>query len=161
MGVRAGGRGVLGVYYFLANIITANLKRGKTAVKGGEDPPFPPTRKYPAGGVIVEACAAYDGVVHVYMYIPTIYLCSGGVIQTLPHLTSTIKMEYYSFINDVEETTYYAQQQVSQGGDCDRTAVVLGLSLGLAFYIHVGVIQGSYVHVHVLLAAPSPPLSLD
>ena len=40
--VRAGGRGVLGVYYHLENIITANLKGGKTAVKGGKIPPLPP-----------------------------------------------------------------------------------------------------------------------
>ena len=31
IGVRAGGRGVLGAYYLLENIITANLKGGKTA----------------------------------------------------------------------------------------------------------------------------------
>ena len=43
----AGGRGVLGVYYLLENIITVNLKGGKTAVKWGKIPPFPPTRKYP------------------------------------------------------------------------------------------------------------------
>ena len=46
----AGGRGVFGVYYLLENIIhyfTTNLQGGKTAVKGGKIPPFPPTRKYP------------------------------------------------------------------------------------------------------------------
>ena len=43
IGVLAGGRGVLGVYYILENIITANLKGGKTAVKGEK---IPPTRKY-------------------------------------------------------------------------------------------------------------------
>ena len=40
--MRAGGRGVLGVYYILENIITANLKGGKTAVKGGKIPPCSP-----------------------------------------------------------------------------------------------------------------------
>ena len=38
---------VLGVYCLLEveyTIITANLKGGKTAVKGGKIPPFPPTR---------------------------------------------------------------------------------------------------------------------
>ena len=44
-GVRAGGRGVLGVYYLLENIIHyyyCQSKGGKTAVKGGKIPPFPP-----------------------------------------------------------------------------------------------------------------------
>ena len=40
IGVRASGREVLGVYYLLENIITANLKGG--AVKGGKIPPLPP-----------------------------------------------------------------------------------------------------------------------
>ena len=31
------------MYYLLENIITANLKWGKTAVKGGKIPPFPTT----------------------------------------------------------------------------------------------------------------------
>ena len=39
--MRAGGRGVLGVSYLLENIITANLKGGKTAVKE-DSPPSPP-----------------------------------------------------------------------------------------------------------------------
>ena len=49
----AGGRGVLGVYYLLGNIIhciTANLKGGGDSSQGGEDSPSPPPppRKYPA-----------------------------------------------------------------------------------------------------------------
>ena len=48
IGVLAGGRGVLGVYYLLENIITANLKGGgRQQSRGGRFPPFPPTRKYP------------------------------------------------------------------------------------------------------------------
>ena len=38
----AGSKGVLGVYYILENIITANMKEGKSAVKGGTP------RKHPA-----------------------------------------------------------------------------------------------------------------
>ena len=51
--MRAGGRGVLGVYYLLENIIhyyyCQSEVGGKTAVKGGKIPPFPspPTRKDP------------------------------------------------------------------------------------------------------------------
>ena len=48
IGVRAGGRGVLGVYYLLENIIHYYYCQSE----GGEDsskiPPFPPTRKYTA-----------------------------------------------------------------------------------------------------------------
>ena len=36
--MRAGGRRVLEVYYLLENIITANLKGGKTAVRRGKYP---------------------------------------------------------------------------------------------------------------------------
>ena len=42
IGVRAGGRGVLGVYYLLQNIITANLKGGRQQSRGGRFPLPPP-----------------------------------------------------------------------------------------------------------------------
>ena len=46
IGVRAGGRGFLGVYYLLENIIHyyyCQSEGGKTAVKVGEDSPVNPT----------------------------------------------------------------------------------------------------------------------
>ena len=45
IGVRAGGRGVLGLYYLLENIIHyyyCQSEVGKTAVNGGKMPPLPP-----------------------------------------------------------------------------------------------------------------------
>ena len=50
IGVQAGGRGVLGVYYLLENIIHyyyCQSEGGEDSSLGGEDPP-PPPRKYPA-----------------------------------------------------------------------------------------------------------------
>ena len=51
IGVRAGGRGVLGVYYLLIIIIhyyCCQSEGGEDSSQGEEDsPPFPPTRKYP------------------------------------------------------------------------------------------------------------------
>ena len=51
IGVLAGGRGVLGVYYLLENIIHyyyCQSEGGEDSSQGGEYSPFPPTRKYPA-----------------------------------------------------------------------------------------------------------------
>ena len=50
IGMRAGGRGVLGVYYLLENIIHYYYcqSEGGTAVKGGKILPLPPPLKYPA-----------------------------------------------------------------------------------------------------------------
>ena len=49
IGVLAGGKGVLGVYYILENIIhyyyCQSEGGGKTAVKGGKIPPSPPLEK--------------------------------------------------------------------------------------------------------------------
>ena len=50
IGVRAGGRGVLGVYYLLENIIHyyyCQSEGGEDSSQGGGDSPLP-TRKYPA-----------------------------------------------------------------------------------------------------------------
>ena len=40
IGMLAGGRGVLGVYYILKNIITANLKGGRQQSRGRRFPPL-------------------------------------------------------------------------------------------------------------------------
>ena len=42
IGVLAGVRGVLEVYYLLETIITANLKGGRQQSRGGRFPPPPP-----------------------------------------------------------------------------------------------------------------------
>ena len=48
IGVRAAGRGVLGVYYLLENITYyCQSEGGEDSSQGGKTPPFPTTRKYP------------------------------------------------------------------------------------------------------------------
>ena len=51
IGVLAGGRGVLGVYYHLENVIHyyyCQSEGGEDSSQGGEDSPSPTPRKYPA-----------------------------------------------------------------------------------------------------------------
>ena len=35
----------------------------------------------------------------------------GGVVRKLTHLTSSISLDYFKFMNEVEQITYYAAQQ--------------------------------------------------
>lgn len=37
---------------------------------------------------------------------------TGGIVRHLKHLTTAIRLDYHQFINDVEQTIFYAAQQV-------------------------------------------------
>lgn len=44
-----------------------------------------------------------------------IFATLGDAIRNLHHLTSTIRLDYFRFVSDYDQTLYYAAQQVEAG----------------------------------------------